>query len=230
VLFAALLFQQRRSRHPLFDSTFFADHRYLRFLAAQGLMFMVIAGHGFALPFYLDRVMGLSHQASGLALGLFPIGVSLAAPLGGHLADRIRPTVVLGVGVAGNVCVTGLFALALHLGASWAVYPYLPVMGVFVGFFLAPSAKLLLTGVSPRNQGMATSLFLTVNNMALAIGVAVSALGLTLRAGSGHAISHTPQTFFLLYALLTAICLAAAGLVLVNHGNRTDSSPAGTSA
>lgn len=211
------LMQQGRSRHPLFDPAMYSNRLYCRALAVQGLMFLVIAGHGFALPFYLDRVMGLSHQMAGLALAFFPVGVSVAAPMAGRLADRIHPTTVLFLGVSGNACATGVFALAIHLGISWAIYPYLPVLGACFGTFLAPSAKLLLAGFKYGNQGIATSVFHTVNNVALTFGVALSALVLTWGVGAGHALSHQAAAYFPLYGLLTGCCLAAMWLAMLNY-------------
>lgn len=214
-LLAGFLARQHRAAHPLFDRGFFADPLYRRGLAVQGIMFLAIAGHGFSLPFYLDRVLGLSHQDAGLALTLFPIGVAAGSTYAGRLADRLRPSAVLRFGAAGNAAVTALFALALHLGAARFIYVYLPVMGVFFGAFLAPSAKLLLAG-GRRRQGLATSVFHTVNNVALTFGVAVSALALTWGTGRGHAASHAPSAFLPLYAMLSATCLLAAILAFRN--------------
>jgi len=215
VLLAGFLVRQRRAAHPLFDRGFFADPLYRRGLAVQGIMFLAIAGHGFSLPFYLDRVLGLSHQDSGLALTLFPIGVAAGSTYAGRLADRFRPSAVLRFGAAGNAAVTALFALALHLGAARFIYVYLPVMGVFFGAFLAPSAKLLLAG-GRRRQGLSTSVFHTINNVALTFGVAVSALALTWGTGPGHSSSHAPSAFLPLYAMLSGTCLLGAVLAFRN--------------
>lgn len=219
----AILFviRQRRAAHPLFDPALFASPLYRRALTVQGMMFLAIAAHGFALPFYLDRVMALSHQAAGLTLALFPVGVSVAAPMAGRKADSGNPARVILVGVAGNACVTGLFALALHLGLKWAIYPYLPLMGVCFGTFLAPSAKLLLAGLSKGSQGGATSIFHTVNNVALTLGVALSALLLATSTGGVHTASHAASAYFPLYTVLTICCLVAAWLAAINRSGST---------
>lgn len=216
-LSVAFAIRQRTASHPLFDPALFTDAVYRRALGVQGLIFLAIAAHGFALPFYLDRVMGLSHQMAGLTLALFPIGVSVAAPYAGRMADTHPPANVVLFGVGGNACITALFALALHLELSWAIYPYLPLMGVCTGTFLAPSAKLLLAGLSRGNQGAATSIFHTVNNVALTFGIALSALILTGTTGHKHALSHAASAFSPLYATLAGFVLVATLLAFRNR-------------
>ena len=222
--FAGFLIRQRKAEHPLFDRGFFADGPYRRGLAVQGIMFLAIAGHGFSLPFYLDRVLQLSHMAAGLSLILFPLGVAVGSTWAGRLADRVRPSSVLRFGAAGNAAVTALFALALHLGLALSIYAYLPLMGICFGAFLAPSAKLLLAG-GKRRQGLATSVFHTVNNVALTFGVAFSALALTWGTGRGHAASHAPSAFLPLYAMLSALCLAATVLAFRNDRKSAQAAP-----
>ncbi|WP_419787702.1 MFS transporter [Pseudodesulfovibrio sp.] len=226
-LLLGFLAWQKRSEHPLIDRNFFHDPLYRRGLIVQGIMYLAIAGHGFSLPFYLDRVLGLSHQNAGLTLTLFPIGVALGSTYAGRLADRLRPSAVLQFGAAGNAFITALFALALHMDATRFIYVYLPVMGIFFGNFLAPSAKMLLAG-GDRRQGLATSIFHTVNNVALTFGIAVSALALTMGTGRGHATSHAAAAFLPLYAMLSAICLVAALLAFRNNrkSGRTGIPPA----
>lgn len=226
ILLALFVHRLRHAERPLFDPKLFANPEYNRALGVQGLMFLAIAAHGFALPFYLDRVLGLSHQNAGLVLALFPVGVSVVAPLSGRLADRYSPTTVLAVGVAGNALATLLLAVSLHAGVTWAIYPYLPVMGACFGTFLAPSGKLLLAGIHHGSQGAATSIFHTINNVALTFGVAVSALMLTWSGAGKHMADRGTADFFPLYAALACLCLLAtylAGRNLTASRRKSDS-------
>lgn len=226
LLLAALLVRHlRRSPSPLFSPSIFAHAPYRRALGAQGFTFMAIAGHGFALPFYLDRVLGLAPQQAGLVMTLFPLGVSVAAPLAGRLSDRFSPRLVLMAGAGGNAAATTLFAAALHSGAHWAIYPYLPVLGLCFGAFLAPSAKLLLAELRQASQGIATSLFNTVNNVSLTMGVAMSALLFTAARESDAHASLTPQAFFTVYAALACCCLGAAVLTGKNLAGAREQAP-----
>src|SRR5690625_5429105 len=63
------------------------------------------------MPFYVQRVMGLSYSELVLYLGAWSLGVGLMAPLSGYLSGRIS---------IAKICIVGGAGMAI--GMSWLTF------------------------------------------------------------------------------------------------------------
>ena len=164
---------ERRQPDPLVD---FGLFRHLNFTAAnvsQVLAGAVELATAFLLPYFLLLVVGLSPGAAGLALLPATLPIILIAPLAGRWFDRSggRPALVIGFLVLG----ASSFALAAGFGAQeiWPLVPGLVLQGVGLGLVLTVNDPIGLGSVPAKDQGQASGIIDTTEQMGGAIGIAV---------------------------------------------------------
>ena len=137
--------RERRVAAPLLDFGLFANPVFSRALLAKVFAFVQMAAHGYVMPFYLDWSLGYTTQGAGAVLAVFPVALSLTAPVAGRLTDtmgdRLPPPVLTTLGMIGSAVACAFFVLTLGMGADWPVFVFLALSGISYGFFLSPSAR-----------------------------------------------------------------------------------------
>jgi MFS family permease len=209
---------ESRSRGPLLDFSVFSSRTFASGLFMAGLMFLVLGGTGFLMPFFLEVIAGYPTAQVGMLLAISPIAGGIVAPAGGALADRIG---------ARFVTVTGLSLIALGCASFVTVNQHPGVMGyalrvVPIGFgmglFNAANNSSVLNAVGREHLGIASALLSLVRTLGQTTGVPLIAAVFSI-AALGHAAVGQPHALLNLppEALLRGIHFAfgaATGLVL----------------
>ncbi|MDD4952784.1 MAG: DHA2 family efflux MFS transporter permease subunit [Desulfovibrionaceae bacterium] len=221
-LLAAFVLWEARHAHPLLDLGIFRSRAFSLGMAAKFLVFAQMAAHGFLIPFYLDWTRGLSAQASGGVVAVFPVATILAAPLAGRLADRFHPSRVALLAMLSATLASVFFAAALSAPGLWPAVTYLAWMGFSFGMFLSPNGKMVLSSAPRDRQGAAASVFHTGGNVGMALGVCLAALLFSLCLPPGvspakhalapHLLATATGPAFAGVYLFNALCCAAAAL------------------
>lgn len=141
-----------------------------------------------SLPFEIQR-LGHSAVETGLFMTPWPVGVGLAAPMAGWLADRYH---------AGVLCAAGLVTMAVGLvllaqvpyGASALDFLWrMLICGFGFGFFQTPNNRAILTS-SPRvRSGAAGGMLSTARLLGQTLGAAGVALLFRAYPANGSNIS-----------------------------------------
>lgn len=128
---------------------------------------------GAFLATFLVRERGLSVAGAGRVVALFGLGLTLAGPLGGALADRVgrRATMVFGL-AAGALAVAAL-ALALSLPALAACAF---CAGAFGELYRPAQAAAVADLVPPSDRPRAFGLVYWAVNLGLALGLLLASL------------------------------------------------------
>jgi len=128
-----------------------------------------------SLPFEIQR-LGHSAVETGLFMTPWPVGVGVAAPIAGWLADRYH---------AGVLCAAGLLAMAIGMtllayvpyGASGADFLWrMALCGLGFGFFQTPNNRALLTSTPRPRSGAAGGMLSTARLLGQTLGAAGVAL------------------------------------------------------
>ncbi len=216
--------RQARAAHPLLPL------RVLRardVSAAMGIQALLVAGmfsFQFLCVLYLQKVLRLDEIRTGLAI--FPVPVAIGAlSLGASpkLIGRFGPRAVLLPGLA--LIAAGLAALGrVPAGGNYAVDVLPALLPIGVGFGLAmPSlATLAMSASTPRDSGIASGLFNTMQQVGGAFGLAVlSTLAAShtdslLGGGTGTASALTAgyRLAFRVAAALVVVALLLAAALL----------------
>ncbi|WBM70164.1 MFS transporter [Buttiauxella sp. WJP83] len=175
---------QRRAIKPLLPLNIFASSRFslaaltsLASFVSQGITFI-------ALPFLFQSVYGYSALMSALLFTPWPIGIILAAPHAGRLADRYSAAIISTIGL--GVFVIGLTLLALlpEHAQAWDICLRSLVCGIGFGCFQSPNNREMLANASRENSGYASGVLAIVRTFGQCLGAALVGIFMSLYAQS----------------------------------------------
>src|ERR1700683_4036376 len=181
VILTLFVVWERRSAHPMLPLAFFANRRYSAAIASLALLLFALLGLFFLFTQYLQFSLGFGPFKTGLAIAPIALVLLVAAPASTILARRFGMKPV----VAG-----GLFLVALGLGllsrtTVHSTYvdalPSIALIGVGVGFGLAPSIESVMGSLPIADAGVGSATSDTSMQLGGALGVAVLGTALNIR-------------------------------------------------
>lgn len=225
VLLGAFLAIESRRRAPLVPLGIFR-HRSLAGADTVSLVSgaAIIASPIFFLTLYLQQILGFSAIAAGLATLPLGLGVILSSRLAPRLINAIGPQRLL----AGGLVLSGA-GLALlgriHPSGSYPVDVLGPIvlLGLGMGLSFVPLTASAVAGVPPADQGLASGLLQSGQQLGVALGLAAltTTAAATTRGLLGHpagapdpAAIQAALTSGYAAALRIAALLALAGAAL----------------
>jgi EmrB/QacA subfamily drug resistance transporter len=196
VAFAAVeIRREREGKFFLFD---FGLWRYPAFRYGNLAGTIVSLGEFgilFALPLFLQAVLGMSAFQVGLTILSLAVGAFFAAPTAAALSNRFGPrrVVTLGMGLEA----IGIFITTLLLSRSLnvlALVAPLFVYGLGVGFATAQLTSIVLSDVPKEVSGLASGTNSMLRQIGSALGIAIlgSALFVSLGVGTGDRLAAIP--------------------------------------
>ncbi|MFD7279756.1 MFS transporter [Streptomyces sp. NPDC059862] len=161
-------------------------------LRAHGAVLSLAAGFAamhYVVALHLQREDGVSATATGLTVLAFPLGMGLAGPLGGRLADRYGPRRVAVLGA--SLTALGLLLL-VPLGDGWSppdVAWRLALAGVGMGLNGGPTQALVMGAAPPGRAATIGSALQLARSLGFTLGpaLATAAWGLAGSAGGARA-------------------------------------------
>jgi MFS family permease len=219
VLLAAFVVIERRQSHPLLPFSIFRL-RTLRAADIVGLLLgMSLFAMFFFLTLYLQDVLGYSPIKTGLAYLPLSLGIILAAGVASQLVTRIGFKPVL---VAGMLLIAGgtlWFSRVPASGGSFSADVLGPSLLAAFGLGLAFVSVTIaaVTGIEPREAGLASGLINTSQQVGGALGLAILATVANSRTQSllnSGAHTHVALTKGFDRAFLVGTGFAIIGAIL----------------
>jgi len=174
--------RQRRGDFLLFDFSLWSEPSFRFGNLTATIVSLGEFGLLFALPLFLQGVLGYSAFDTGLVFVALAAGSFLAAPVAGSIAHRYAPRRVVQIGMALEVA--GVLGAAMLLSPAMSG-PLLAlplfVYGVGVGFATAQLANVVLSDVAPEKSGLASGANSTMRQIGTAVGTAL--IGTVLLVG-----------------------------------------------
>jgi len=187
-LLVAFVLIELRSAAPLVRLSIF---RVRSLLTANIVMFLAASGM-FAMFFfntlYIQRVLGFGPLTAGLAFLPFTAGIMVSAGLASQFAPKIgvRPVAVAGL----LLTAAGMLLLTqLPVDGSYAanVLPALLLTSLGMGAVFMPLTLVATTGLEDADQGLASGLFNTSQQIGGALGLAILSTVAASRSSAGGA-------------------------------------------
>jgi len=221
VAFIAFVRVESSRPGPLLDLSVFNNRTFASGLFMAALMFMVLGGTGFLMPFFLEVVAGYPTAKVGMLLAISPVAGGIVAPIGGALADRIGSRLVTVAGLSLIALGCAAFVTAdQHLGVLGYALRVAPI-GFGMGLFNAANNSGVLNAVPREQLGLASALLSLMRTLGQTTGVpliaaifSLAALGHAV-AGNPHALLNSPPEALLRgmhFALGAAACLVMCGI------------------
>jgi EmrB/QacA subfamily drug resistance transporter len=175
VLLAGFVASQRRSEHPLLPLRVITDRDRGGAYMAVGIVGIGMFGAFLFLTYYLQTILGYTPLKTGLAfLPMIGTVMITAAVAQTRVLPRIgaKPLITLGMLLA-----AGGMALLTGVGVEPAyashVLPGIIVMGMGLGMSMATAMSTATLGVSHRDQGVASAMVNTSQQVGGSIGTAL---------------------------------------------------------
>jgi EmrB/QacA subfamily drug resistance transporter len=211
-LLIAFVFVEKRASAPLVRLSIF---RVRSLTAANVVMFLVASGL-FAMFFfnslYLQRVLLYGPLKAGLAFLPFTAGIIVSAGLASQYAPRVgvRPVAVIGM----VITAAGMALLArIPVDGTYAVdvLPSIILTSLGLGAVFVPLTLIATTGLADHDQGLASGLFNTSQQIGGALGLAILS---TLAASRSPGTSPEALVHGFHWAFAGGAVFVLAGLVV----------------
>lgn len=168
----AFIWVQSRVAKPLLPLNIFASSRFslaaltsLASFVSQGITFI-------ALPFLFQSVYGYSALVSALLFTPWPIGIILAAPHAGRLADRYSAAIISTIGLFIFAIGLALLAILPEHAQAWDICLRSLICGIGFGCFQSPNNKEMLSNASRENSGYASGVLAIMRTFGQCLGAA----------------------------------------------------------
>ncbi|MSP02036.1 MAG: MFS transporter [Acetobacteraceae bacterium] len=188
---AGFIRRETTTDHPILSLRFFRDPDFSLVTAAHALVSLSGFSIMLLVPFYLDRLGGLSIPEGGLALASSPIGVMVSGPLGVWLLRRLTPRqsalLAAGTMAAAQIAISLEGDPAHILALAAAMF----VQGCGMGLFQVTCFDISTATIPREDRGVAGSLV----TMTRTVGVVTAATVLMLifemlrEAGLSHGLT-----------------------------------------
>lgn len=173
--FAAFIWQELRTRYPVFEVRLFTQNRLFTFSSAAAMInYSATYALTFLLSLYLQYIKGMTPQMAGTILVTMPVIMAVFSPLAGKLSDRIQPGKISSLGMTINTLGLLLFAfLGPETGLGYIICT-LVLSGVGFALFSSPNMNALMGAVEKRYLGIAAGALSTMRLMGQMVSMAVA--------------------------------------------------------
>jgi EmrB/QacA subfamily drug resistance transporter len=233
VLLICFLFWEKIATAPMLKLSLFSIKPLSVSLMTAGLGFIANGANIFVIPFYLQMILDLSPQDAGLIMLAGPLTLSIAAPIGGYLSDKISTRWIASAGLL--ITGTGYFFLSM-LQPDWTsgdVVWRLSMLSLGFGLFQSPNSSSALNAAPASERGVASSLVAFMRNLGLVFGIALgAAVWYTFR--NSYAISNnldplskTAQVegMQMAYRVVSCLVFLAASISVLRGENKIINQP-----
>ncbi len=172
VLLPLFVLIEWRSESPMLDLTLFEDRLFSAAAAAAFLNGLARFALMFLFVFYFQGPQGQSPLMAGLELAPLALGMLVASPIAGAIADRhgSRALAALGMVVTASG-LAGMTMLQAHTTYWWSAL-WLALVGIGSGMFNSPNTAAMMGVVPVHRRGIASGARMMLTNTGAVISIA----------------------------------------------------------
>ena len=164
---------ETRIKQPILNLSLLHNFQLSLALLTKLIVFVVLAGVVFILPFLIEKVMQYSTGQTGLLMASEPLLGAIFAPIAGSLSDRFGSRIISLCGLilmaTGCYCLSTFDAQLTDLGYIARIAPF----GIGLGIFQAPNNSTIM-GEAPQNKmGVASGLLALSRSVGQTMGVPI---------------------------------------------------------
>lgn len=174
ISFIAFIFVEKKKENPLLQLQIFSNKLFSLSIFCGFITFVAIFCNNIILPFYLQDVMNYTPEHTGLILMVYPLILTVAAPISGDLSDKIGSEVLTFIGLV--LISLGLILMSiLNVDSTLlSMIIFIAIMSVGMGLFQSPNNSLIMSTVPRDKLGIAGSVNALVRNLGMVCGIALA--------------------------------------------------------
>ena len=172
VLLPLFVYIESAQRAPMLDLSLFRDRLFSAAAGASFLNGLSRFALMFIFVFYFQGAQGDSALTAGLKLTPLAVGMLIASPIAGVIADRRGSRTLASLGMfVSAIGLAAMTTLAVNT-PFWQSGLWLFVVGCGSGMFNSPNTAAMMGAVAPNRRGIAAGARLLVQNAGAVISIA----------------------------------------------------------
>lgn len=213
VAFIIFIIVEKRTELPLLQLKLFQNRLFSLSIFCAFISFVSISCSTIIQPFYLQYTMKYSPAFTGILMMVYPLVMSVVAPVSGNLSDKIGSEFLTFIGLVLNS--TGLFLMStLNTETSIInMLVYIAVMSIGNALFQSPNTSLIMSNAPRDMLGISGSVNALIRNLGMITGISLSLLILygQMSRKIGHNVSNyvTGRDDIFIYGMRSAYIVAA---------------------
>ncbi len=163
------------------------------FVLVQGLTFFQTV---YTIPIYFERVRDLGTFETGLHIFPYAIGIGVFSLIGGRLADRINPAILIFFSEA-ILMITLFFFLSNidYYTPRYDITLYMLLVGSGMGLFFAPILKIAFNSVKQELMGLSTAIYGYMRLIGASLGTSIATNIITSYTAKNFDYINDSRTF-----------------------------------
>jgi EmrB/QacA subfamily drug resistance transporter len=172
VLLPVFVVVEWRGRSPMLDLSLFENRLFAAAATTAFLNGFARFALTFLFVFYFQGPQGQSPIMAGLELAPLAIGMLVASPLAGMLADRHGSRVLAALGMLVTALgIAGMTTLGAHAPYWWSAF-WLALTGIGSGVFNSPNTAAMMGAVPVHRRGIASGVRMMLSNTGSVLSIA----------------------------------------------------------
>ncbi len=165
---------ERVGKTPLVSLHIFSNRQFVSSVITTAILSLGQSGLIFSIPVFLQAVRGEDAFHTGLAMVPMSITALVVAPIGGFLAHKYSPKLLVQLGlVATTVAYIVLYNTLQVSSVAWDFAPAFVLMGLGMGLTMASISNMALSAVSVEQSGEASGVNNTFRQVGATLGTAI---------------------------------------------------------
>ena len=169
----SFIIAETRIKQSILDLSLLRNFQLSLALLTKLIVFVVLAGVVFILPFFIEKVMQYSTQQTGLLMASEPLLGAIFAPIAGSLSDRFGSRMISLCGLilmaTGCYCLSTFDTQLTDLGYIARIAPF----GIGLGIFQSPNNSTIMGEASQGRMGVASGLLALSRSVGQTMGVPI---------------------------------------------------------
>jgi MFS family permease len=213
---------EKRKEAPLLQLSIFENRLFSLSIFCGFISFISISCSSIIQPFYLQDVIKLSPSTTGIFMMIYPLILSVVAPVSGYLSDKIGSEFLTFLGLMFTGIGLYLMSTLNEYSTLAALTTFIAIMSIGNGLFQSPNNSLIMSTVPKNKLGIAGSINALVRNLGMVVGISLSTTLLysmmSYKAGR-HVVSYIEGrddlfVYGMRYVYITAAIICASGAAL----------------
>jgi EmrB/QacA subfamily drug resistance transporter len=172
VLLPLFVLIERRGRAPMLDLELFRDRLFTAASAAAFINGLARFALMFLFVFYFQGPQGQSPIMAGVELAPMAVGMLIASPLAGALADRRGSRGLAALGMLVSAAALGAMTTLQAHSPYWQSGLWLGFLGIGSGMFNSPNTAAMMGVVPVHRRGVAAGARVMLQNTGAVISIA----------------------------------------------------------
>lgn len=176
IAFIVFIIVERRTEIPLLQLKLFQNRLFSLSIFCAFISFVSISSSTIIQPFYLQYTMKYSPAFTGILMMVYPLVMSVVAPISGNLSDKIGSEFLTFVGLILNS--TGLFLMSTLSANSTLISMliFIAIMSIGNALFQSPNTSLIMSNAPRDMLGISGSVNALIRNLGMITGISLSLL------------------------------------------------------